>query len=72
MLISNAQHSFFLCIVVVANTHYLYFFQKQYACGAMGLSVIQKFIVAIRMAIDALNKYVRIGENTMESLKHFC
>jgi hypothetical protein len=42
----------------------------------MGLSVIQKCIVAIRMltygmAIDALDKYVHIEESTMESLKHF-
>ncbi len=42
----------------------------------MGLSVIHKCIVAIRMltydmAIDALDEYLRIGENVMESLKHF-
>ncbi len=78
MLILNAQHSSFLCIVVAANTHYLYFVQKQYACGATGFSVIHKCIVAIRMltygmAIDAVDEYVRIGESTVEStMKCFC
>jgi hypothetical protein len=70
-------HSFFLRIVVITNTHYLYFAQKQYARGAMGLPIIHKCIVAIRMltygmAINTFNEYVHIGKSTMESLKCFC
>ena len=54
-----------------------YFVQRRDACGALGLSSLQKISAAFRMLAygvpaDSVDEYVRIGESTaIESLKKF-
>jgi hypothetical protein len=61
----------------VVSNHDFYFMQQKDACGRMGLSTIQKCIVALRMlaygvAIDVINEYYHLVETTaIECLKHF-
>jgi hypothetical protein len=55
----------------------IYFIQKLYACGVVGLNSIPKCTCAMCMlaygqTIDACDEYCRIGENTsFECLWHF-
>lgn len=70
------QH-LFLRSVDALWSHDSYFVQKEDAIGGLGLSPIQKIIVAVRIlaygiAADATNAYRRLGESTtMKAMKHF-
>jgi hypothetical protein len=79
----NFKHGFCMTkflfhLVVVINVHNPYFIQRWDACGAMGLSIIEKCIVAIQMlsygmSTNVMDEYVCVRENTtMESLRCFC
>ncbi|XP_028080462.1 uncharacterized protein LOC114282036 [Camellia sinensis] len=62
--------SLFLRIQVVIKAHDSYFIQKRNCARKLGLSSLQKITVALRMltygvAIDFIDKYVRIGESTI-------
>jgi hypothetical protein len=54
-----------------------YFVQKRNAAGELGLSCMQKVVVAFHMLAygtpaDAFDEYIRIGENTaLEALRKF-
>ncbi|XP_028100699.1 uncharacterized protein LOC114300042 [Camellia sinensis] len=67
----------FLRILSMVEAYDPYFVQKQDTLGVLGLSFLQKMIVARRMlvygiAADSVNDYVRIGENiAIESLQRF-
>ena len=64
-------------ILSKVETHEPYFIQKRNNAKKLGLSPLQKMIVALRMlayrvTIDFMDEYVRIAENTaMMSLKKF-
>ena len=68
---------FFFRIQHVMETYDPYFVQRRDACGALGLSSLQKISAAFRMLAygvpaDSVDEYVRIGESTaIESLKKF-
>ena len=67
----------FLRIVNDVVAHDPYFVQRRDAAHKLGLSSLQKVVVAFRMlsygvAADAIDEYVRIGESTsIETLKRF-
>jgi hypothetical protein len=71
------RHSLFVCIWKVVEQHDEYFVQKRNAAAILGLSSLQKVIVALRMlsygvAADIFDEYVRIAESTaIESLRRF-
>ena len=80
---SQFQRRFLMCkplflqIVNVVEAHDPYFQQKRNCADCLGLSALQKVIVAVKMlaygvAADAVNDYVRIAKSTsIESLKIF-
>ena len=67
----------FLRIMNAVEEHNDYFVQKRNAAGVLGLSCLQKVVVAFRMLAygvpaDALDEYFRIGESTaLEALRKF-
>jgi len=67
----------FLRIMNAVEEHDDYFVQKRNAAGVLGLSCLQKVVVAFRMLAygvraDALDKYICIGESTaLEALRKF-
>ncbi|XP_028053395.1 uncharacterized protein LOC114257789 [Camellia sinensis] len=67
----------FLQIQAVAEASDPYFIQKRNAAGMLGLSSLQKMIVALwmlayRITVDYMDEYLRIGESTaLDSLKKF-
>ena len=64
-------------IMNAVEEHDEYFVQKRNAAGTLGLSSLQKVVVAFRLlaygvAADALDEYIYIGESTvLEALKKF-
>ena len=65
-------------IVNAVKQHDSYFNQRRASSGRLGLSTLQKVIVAIRilaygMPADATDEYIKIGESTaIECMKKFC
>jgi hypothetical protein len=68
----------FECLVLAVQQVDPYFVQRPNCAGELGLSALQKVVVAVRILAygvpaDAVDEYVRIGESTThEALKHFC
>ena len=71
------KHSLFLHIQSKVKAHDSYFVQKRNSANILGLSSLQKIILALRMLAygvsgDLIDEYVRIAEITaLESLKKF-
>ena len=71
------KRSLFLRIQSKIEAHDSYFVQKRNSVKKLGLSSLQKIIVALRMltygvSSNLIDKYVQIGETTvLESLKKF-
>ena len=71
------KRSLFLCIQSKVEAHDSYFVQKRNSANKLGLSSLQKIIVALRMLAygvsgNLMDEYVWIGETTaLESLKKF-
>ena len=71
------NHPLFFRIQHAVEAYDPYFVQRRDACGALGLSSLQKISAAFRMLAygvpaDSVDEYVRIGESTaIESLKKF-
>lgn len=67
-----------LLIADAVAQHDNYFHQRRIANSRLGLSTLQKVIVAIRILAygvhaDAINEYIKIGEYTViECMKRFC
>ena len=71
------KRSLFLCIQSKVEAHDSYFVQKRNSANKLGLSLLQKITVALRMLAygvsgDLIDEYVQIGEtNALEKLKKF-
>jgi hypothetical protein len=67
----------FVRIMNVVEEHDDYFVQKMNAAGTLGLSCLQKVatafkMIASRVAVDATDDYVRVGENiALKCLRSF-
>jgi hypothetical protein len=71
------HHHLFCLILSKVEKYDPYFVQRRNCAGTIGLSSLQKVIVAFRMLAygvltDNIDEYVRIGESTaIESLQRF-